>query len=57
VVQSGLLRIFDIDNCLLKRIDFTYNLLDVKMKNALVKCFEEIKQGFRSFPLFLNLEL
>jgi hypothetical protein len=24
VVQSGLLRIFDIDNCLLKRIDFFY---------------------------------
>jgi hypothetical protein len=24
VVQSGLLKIFDIDNCLLKRIDFFY---------------------------------
>jgi hypothetical protein len=28
------------------------NLLDTKMKNALVKCFEEIKGLARSFPVF-----
>jgi hypothetical protein len=28
------------------------NLLDAKMKNALVKCFEEIKRLARPFPLF-----
>jgi hypothetical protein len=27
------------------------NILDAKMKNALVKCFEEIKRLARSFPL------
>jgi hypothetical protein len=28
------------------------NLLDAKIRNALVKCFEEIKRLARSFPLF-----
>jgi hypothetical protein len=28
------------------------NLLEAKMKNGVVKCFEEIKRLARSFPLF-----
>jgi hypothetical protein len=34
VVQSGLIRIFDIDNCLLKRMDFTLYVMAFKNNNS-----------------------